>query len=91
MDHCFLVFINHFTSRPKCMSGSRDPGVTIVNPMEISVMYGYVTWRMTCMVVKGLRRYMGKARDFKTFPQATYKKIYFSLDLFLQLYFKILK
>ena len=26
-----------------------------------------------------------------TFPQATYKKISFSLDLFLQLYFKILK
>ena len=24
-----------------------DPGVTIVNPTEISVMYGYVTWRMT--------------------------------------------
>ena len=37
----------HFTSRPKCMSGSRDPGITIVNPTEISVMYGYVTWRMT--------------------------------------------
>ena len=34
---------NHFTSRPKCMPGSRDPGVTIVNPTEISVMYGYVT------------------------------------------------
>ena len=33
---------DHFTSRPKCMSGSRDPGVTIVNPTEISVMYGYV-------------------------------------------------
>ena len=29
------------------MPGSRDPGVTIVNPTEISVMYGYVTWRMT--------------------------------------------
>ena len=29
-----------FTSRPKCMSGSRDPGVTIVNPTVISVMYG---------------------------------------------------
>ena len=38
---------NLFTSRPDCMSGSRDPGVTIVNPTEISVMYGYVTWRMT--------------------------------------------
>ena len=34
---------------------------------------------------------MDKARDFKTFPQATYPKINFSLDLFLQLYFKILK
>ena len=29
------------------MSGSRDPSVTIVNPTEIPVMYGYVTWRMT--------------------------------------------
>ena len=29
------------------MPGSRDPGVTIVNPTEISVMYGYVTRRMT--------------------------------------------
>ena len=29
------------------MPGSRDPGVTIVNPTEISIMYGYVTWRMT--------------------------------------------
>ena len=35
--------------------------------------------------------YMGKARDFKTFPQATYQKINFSLDLFLQRYFKIIK
>ena len=35
--------------------------------------------------------YMGKARHFKTFAHATYKKINFSLDLFLQLYFKILK
>ena len=34
---------------------------------------------------------MGKARDFKTFPQATYQKTNFSLDLFLQPYFKILK
>ena len=33
--------------------------------------------------------YMGKARHFKTFPQATYQQINFSLDLFLQLYFKI--
>ena len=33
---------------------------------------------------------MGKARDFKTFPQATYQKINFSLDLFLQLFFKYL-
>ena len=32
---------------------------------------------------------MGKARHFKTFPQATYQKINFSLDLFLQLYFEI--
>ena len=38
---------NHFPFRPKCMPGSRDSGVTIVNPTEISVMYGYVTWRMT--------------------------------------------
>ena len=29
------------------MSGSRDPGVTMVNPTDISVMYGYVTRRMT--------------------------------------------
>ena len=29
------------------MPGSLDPGVTIVNPTEISIMYGYVTWRMT--------------------------------------------
>ena len=35
--------INHFTSRPKCMPGSCDPGITILNPMGISVMYGYVT------------------------------------------------
>ena len=35
--------INRFTSRPKCMPGSRDSGVTIVNPTEINVMYGYVT------------------------------------------------
>ena len=34
---------------------------------------------------------MGKVRDFKTLPQPTYRKITFSLDLFLQLYFKILK
>ena len=34
---------DHFTSKPKCMSGSSDPGITIVNPTEISVMYGYVT------------------------------------------------
>ena len=34
---------------------------------------------------------MGKARHLKTFPQATYQKIYFSLDLFLQFYFKIWK
>ena len=39
----FVKIVNHFTSRPKCMSGSRDPGVTKVNPTEISVMYGYVT------------------------------------------------
>ena len=37
----------HFTSRPKCMPVSMDPGVTIVNPTEISVVCGYVTWRMT--------------------------------------------
>ena len=29
----------------KHMPGSRDPGVTIANPTEISAMYGYVTWR----------------------------------------------
>ena len=29
------------------MPGSEDPCVTIVNPREISVMYGYVTGRMT--------------------------------------------
>ena len=34
---------------------------------------------------------MGKARHFKTFPQVTYQKIDFSLDPFLQLYFKIIK
>ena len=37
-----FIFL-HITSRPKCMPGSRDPGVTIVNPTEISVIYGYVT------------------------------------------------
>ena len=37
------VFFNPFTSRPKCMPGSMDPGVTIVNPTRIFVMYGYVT------------------------------------------------
>ena len=39
--------INLFTSRPKSIPGSRDPGITIVNPTEISVMYGYIHWRMT--------------------------------------------
>ena len=39
--------INFFTSRPKCIPGSMDPGITIVNPTEISVMYGYIHWRMT--------------------------------------------
>ena len=34
--------INLFTSRPKCIPGSRDPGITIVNPTEIPVMYGYI-------------------------------------------------
>ena len=29
------------------MPGFRDLGVTVVNPTEISVMYGYITWRMT--------------------------------------------
>ena len=33
--------------------------------------------------------HMCKARHLKTFPQATYQKINFSLDHFLQLYFKI--
>ena len=41
------LLVNHFTSRPECMPGSRDPCVTIVNPTEISIMYSYVTWRMT--------------------------------------------
>ena len=36
-------------------------------------------------------KHMGKGRHFKTFPQATYKKINLSLCLFLQFYFKILK
>ena len=50
--------VNLFTSRPKYIPGSRDPGITIVNPTEISVMYGYIYRRMTtelpsCMVVKG--------------------------------------
>ena len=39
--------INLFTFRPKCMLGSRDPGVNVVNLIEISVMYGYVHWQMT--------------------------------------------
>ena len=43
---CIRSIFNHFTSRPKSMPGSRDPGVPIVNPTGISVMYGYVTWRM---------------------------------------------
>ena len=34
--------INLFTSRPKCIPGSKDPGITIVNPTEIPVMYGYI-------------------------------------------------
>ena len=34
---------------------------------------------------------MGKARHFKTFPEARYKTINFSLDLFLQIYYKIYK
>ena len=33
------------------MAGSKDPGVTIVNPTKISVMYGYVTLRMTSEIV----------------------------------------
>ena len=42
---CNIVFSMelNFTSRPNCMLGSRDPGVTIVNPTKISIMYGYVT------------------------------------------------
>ena len=36
--------VNLFTSRSKCIPGSTDPGITIVNPTEImteiSVMYG---------------------------------------------------
>ena len=32
------IIINHFTSRPKCMPWSIDPGITMVNPTEISVM-----------------------------------------------------
>ena len=42
-----LPSFDHFTSKPKCMSGSSEPGITIVNPTEISVMYGYVTRQMT--------------------------------------------
>ena len=38
---------NLFTSRPKCIPGSTDPGITIVNPTKISVMYGYIHWQMT--------------------------------------------
>ena len=34
------IYKNPFTSRPKCMPGSRHSGVTIVSPTEISVMYG---------------------------------------------------
>ena len=49
---CQNLIINHFTSRLKCMSGSRDPGVTIVNPTEISVMYGYVIYGS-----KGVEKY----------------------------------
>ena len=37
-----LMVVNLFTSRPKCIPGSTDPGITIVNPTEISVMYGYI-------------------------------------------------
>ena len=40
--HMYLCMIHLFTSRPKCILGSRDPGITIVNPTEISVMYGYI-------------------------------------------------
>ena len=39
----YRQWFNHFTSKPKCMSGSSDPGITIVNPTEISAMYGYIT------------------------------------------------
>ena len=38
-------------------------------PPRAAIMWTAVWW------------YMGKARDFKTFPQATYEKINFSLDL----------
>ena len=49
-DHIIMISFNSFTSRPKCMPGSRDPDVTIVNPTKISVMYGYVTWGITAKI-----------------------------------------
>ena len=33
--------------RSACRDPGMDPGLTIVNPTAISVMYGYLTWQMT--------------------------------------------
>ena len=46
---------------------------------------------LNCSGINMLPRiyHMGKASHFKTFPQTTYQKTNFSLDLFFQLYFKI--
>ena len=50
-DHIIMISFNSFTSKPKCMPGSRDPGVTIVNPMYVWLrMYGYVTWGITAKI-----------------------------------------
>ena len=46
-----IILFNAFTSTPKCMPGSRDPGVTIVNPTEISFMFGYVHWPRTIEIL----------------------------------------
>ena len=44
------TLFNSLTFRPKCMPGSRDTGVNIVNLKEVPVMYGYIHWRMTTVI-----------------------------------------
>ena len=66
------------------------------NTSSVSDILDHLQWptltqRQCCNSLTLLYKitHKGKARHFKTFPQAAYKKINFSLDLFLQLYFQI--